>query len=41
VQYARFGSSGDTYFANRVQSAMRYEIGGEVEKPAPCPASGA
>lgn len=33
--YARFGSRGDADFANRVQSAMRHEFGGHVEKPAP------
>ena len=32
--YARFGSRGDADFANRVQSAMRHEFGGHVEKPA-------
>ena len=31
--YARFGSRGDADFANRVQSAMRHEFGGHVEKP--------
>ena len=33
--YARFGSRGNADFANRVQSAMRHEFGGHVEKPAP------
>ena len=37
--YARFGSRGDADFANRVQSAMRHEFGGHVEKPAPDTAS--
>ncbi|MDA7087601.1 decarboxylating 6-phosphogluconate dehydrogenase [Pseudomonas sp. SA3-5] len=32
--YARFGSRGDADFANRVQSAMRHEFGGHLEKPA-------
>ncbi len=31
--YARFGSRGGAEFANRVQSAMRHEFGGHVEKP--------
>ena len=35
--YARFGSRGDADFANRVQSAMRNEFGGHVEKPVPGP----
>ncbi|MCB1977804.1 MAG: decarboxylating 6-phosphogluconate dehydrogenase [Burkholderiaceae bacterium] len=30
--YARFGSRGEADFANRVQSAMRREFGGHVEK---------
>lgn len=30
--YARFGSRGEADFANRVQSAMRHEFGGHVEK---------
>ncbi|WP_114972851.1 phosphogluconate dehydrogenase (NAD(+)-dependent, decarboxylating) [Rhodoferax ferrireducens] len=30
--YARFGSRGQADFANRVQSAMRHEFGGHVEK---------
>ena len=38
--YARFGSRGDADFANRLQSAMRHEFGGHVEKPAPGPPSG-
>lgn len=37
--YARFGSRGEADFANRVQSAMRHEFGGHVEKPAPDTAS--
>lgn len=32
--YARFSSRGGADFANRVQSAMRHEFGGHVEKPA-------
>lgn len=32
--YARFSSRGAADFANRVQSAMRQEFGGHVEKPA-------
>jgi 6-phosphogluconate dehydrogenase len=32
--YARFGSRGDADFANRVQSAMRHQFGGHVERPA-------
>ena len=32
--YARFGSRGQADFADRVQSAMRHEFGGHVEKPA-------
>ena len=31
--YARFGSRGEADFANRLQSAMRHEFGGHVEKP--------
>ncbi len=31
--YARFGSRGQSDFANRVQSAMRHAFGGHVEKP--------
>jgi 6-phosphogluconate dehydrogenase len=31
--YARFDSRGNADFANRVQSAMRHEFGGHVEKP--------
>ena len=38
--YARFGSRGDADFANRVQSAMRHEFGGHVEKPVDAPPSG-
>ena len=38
--YARFGSRGDADFANRVQSAMRLEFGGHVEKSADGPPSG-
>ena len=38
--YARFSSRGDADFANRVQSAMRHEFGGHVEKPAPGPPAG-
>lgn len=37
--YARFGSRGEADFANRVQSAMRHEFGGHVEKSAPDTAS--
>jgi 6-phosphogluconate dehydrogenase len=37
--YARFGSRGQADFANRVQSAMRHEFGGHVEKPASDPGS--
>lgn len=33
--YARFSSRGEADFANRVQSAMRHEFGGHVEKPVP------
>jgi 6-phosphogluconate dehydrogenase len=32
--YARFGSRGEADFANRLQSAMRQEFGGHVEKSA-------
>ena len=32
--YARFGSRGESDFANRLLSAMRHEFGGHVEKPA-------
>jgi 6-phosphogluconate dehydrogenase len=35
--YARFASRGEADFANRVQSAMRHEFGGHVEKPADAP----
>ena len=38
--YARFDSRGDADFANRVQSAMRHEFGGHVEKAAGNPKSG-
>jgi 6-phosphogluconate dehydrogenase len=31
--YARFSSRGNADFANRVQSAMRHQFGGHVEKP--------
>ena len=37
--YARFSSRGEADFANRVQSAMRHEFGGHVEKPAAGPTS--
>ena len=37
--YARFSSRGEADFANRVQSAMRHEFGGHVEKPAQDPTS--
>jgi 6-phosphogluconate dehydrogenase len=39
--YGRFGSRGDADFANRVQSAMRHEFGGHVEKPVDGPTGGA
>jgi len=32
--YERFSSRGEADFANRVSSAMRYEFGGHIEKPA-------
>src|ERR1700751_2953828 len=32
--YERFSSRGEAEFANRILSAMRYEFGGHVEKPA-------
>ena len=32
--YARFSSRGDAEFQNRLLSAMRYEFGGHLEKPA-------
>jgi 6-phosphogluconate dehydrogenase len=32
--YARFSSRGEADFANKLLSAMRYEFGGHVEKPA-------
>ncbi len=38
--YARFGSRGEADFANRIQSAMRHEFGGHVEKSVPGPVSG-
>ncbi|MGB4925322.1 MAG: 6-phosphogluconate dehydrogenase (decarboxylating), partial [Giesbergeria sp.] len=38
--YARFGSRGEADFANRVQSAMRHEFGGHVEKTGPAPTNG-
>jgi 6-phosphogluconate dehydrogenase len=38
--YARFDSRDHGDFANRMQSAMRHEFGGHVEKPAPGPRSG-
>jgi 6-phosphogluconate dehydrogenase len=38
--YARFDSRGDADFANRVQSAMRHEFGGHVEKAAAGPRGG-
>lgn len=38
--YARFESRGDADFANRVQSAMRHEFGGHVEKPGDGPPTG-
>ena len=37
--YARFSSRGEADFANRVQSAMRQEFGGHVERPAAGPAA--
>jgi 6-phosphogluconate dehydrogenase len=37
--YARFSSRGNADFANRVQSAMRHEFGGHVERPADGPPS--
>jgi 6-phosphogluconate dehydrogenase len=37
--YGRFGSRGEADFANRVQSAMRHEFGGHVEKPGQIPPS--
>ena len=37
--YARFDSRGQADFANRVQSAMRHEFGGHVEKPVSYPQS--
>jgi 6-phosphogluconate dehydrogenase len=38
--YARFGSRGNADFANRVQSAMRHEFGGHVERPVDGPPTG-
>jgi len=38
--YARFGSRGEADFANRVQSAIRHEFGGHVEKTGPLPTNG-
>jgi 6-phosphogluconate dehydrogenase len=32
--YDRFSSRGEAEFANKLLSAMRYEFGGHVEKPA-------
>ena len=32
--YERFTSRGEADFANKLLSAMRYEFGGHVEKPA-------
>ncbi|HUZ83818.1 MAG TPA: hypothetical protein VMU66_03935, partial [Gaiellales bacterium] len=32
--YARFDSRGESEFANRLLSAMRFEFGGHLEKPA-------
>ena len=32
--YDRFASRGEAEFANKLLSAMRYEFGGHVEKPA-------
>ncbi|MFM9925174.1 decarboxylating 6-phosphogluconate dehydrogenase [Variovorax sp. H27-G14] len=37
--YGRFSSRDEGDFANRVQSAMRHEFGGHVEKPHPDPGS--
>ena len=37
--YARFASRGEADFANRLQSAMRHEFGGHVEKPVAKPPS--
>src|SRR4029077_4449464 len=37
--YERFSSRGEADFANRVLSAMRYEFGGHIEKPAGEPAT--
>ncbi|MGP1630269.1 MAG: phosphogluconate dehydrogenase (NAD(+)-dependent, decarboxylating) [Giesbergeria sp.] len=38
--YARFDSRNEANFANRVQSAMRHEFGGHVEKTGATPAGG-
>ena len=38
--YARFSSRGEADFADRVQSAMRWEFGGHVEKPVIPPQGG-
>jgi 6-phosphogluconate dehydrogenase len=35
--YARFASRGEAEFANRLQSAMRHEFGGHLERPAASP----
>ncbi len=32
--YARFSSRGESDFADRILSAMRYQFGGHQEKPA-------
>jgi 6-phosphogluconate dehydrogenase len=32
--YERFSSRGEAEFADKLLSAMRYEFGGHVEKPA-------
>jgi 6-phosphogluconate dehydrogenase len=32
--YDRFTSRGEAEFANKLLSAMRYEFGGHIEKPA-------
>ena len=32
--YDRFASRGEADFANKLLSAMRYEFGGHIEKPA-------
>ena len=33
--YSRFSSRGEAQFADKLLSAMRFEFGGHVEKPAP------